>query len=129
MPPTVVVFFRDERGEAPALHWLDDVRQQDRKAFANCAARIHLLAESGNDLRRPTADYLRDGIYELRTRRGRVHYRILYCFHGQGTAVLLHGLKKQGQVPRADIERAIERRSQFELAPGRHTHEEPIDNG
>jgi hypothetical protein len=28
------------------------------------------------------ADYLRDGIYELRPTFGGIHYRILYFFHG-----------------------------------------------
>jgi hypothetical protein len=34
-------------------------------------------------LRRPHADYLEDGIYELRWRNGTVQYRILYFFHGR----------------------------------------------
>lgn len=32
----------------------------------------------GHELRRPEADFLRDGIYELRTSLGVLHHRILY---------------------------------------------------
>ncbi|MEH1871881.1 type II toxin-antitoxin system RelE/ParE family toxin [Nostoc sp.] len=38
------------------------------------------LAEYGFELRRPAADLLRDGIYELRAKHVRVQYRILYFF-------------------------------------------------
>jgi hypothetical protein len=34
----------------------------------------------GHELRRPEADFLRDGIYELRASLGGVHHRILYFF-------------------------------------------------
>ncbi len=68
------------------------------------------LAALGHALRRPEADYLRDDIYELRARRGRVQYRTLYFFHGQRLAGLAHALTKEGQVPPADIERAIRRK-------------------
>jgi len=32
--------------------------------------------------------FLKDGIYELRVRKGRVNYRTLYFFHGRNLAVL-----------------------------------------
>ena len=43
---------------------------------------IRWLALFGHELRRPKADFLRDGIYELRAREGRANYRVLYFFHG-----------------------------------------------
>jgi ribosome-binding protein aMBF1 (putative translation factor) len=61
-------------------------------------ARIRRLAEAGRELRRPEADYLRGGIYELRARRGHVNYRILYFFHGQNVAILAHALTKEGAI-------------------------------
>ena len=64
---------------------------------------------------------LRDGIYELRVRRKRVNYRILYFFHGQNVAVLAHGLVKEKQVPDVDIQRAIERKRKLENDPDKHT--------
>ena len=48
-----------------------------------CIAKISRLAEIGNELRRPEADFPRDGIYELRASYQGVHYRMLYFFSGK----------------------------------------------
>ena len=82
----------------------------------------------GHELRRPEADYLRDGVYELRARLGRVNYRILYFFHGANVAVLAHAITKEADVPAVDINRAIERRRRYEQNPERHTYEEERGN-
>ena len=63
---------------------------------------------------------LRDGIYELRAKRGKVNYRLLYFFHGKDIAILAHGLTKERAVPTVDIERAIDRKTQYEQAPKEH---------
>ena len=65
MPQTEVFFYQDERGRAPVVDWLQELRQQDSLAYANCVATINRLAAAGHELRRPTADFLRDKIYEL----------------------------------------------------------------
>jgi hypothetical protein len=80
VPEARIVFYEDESGEAPVLEWLKVVLKKDRKGYANCVARIQLLASTGYELRRPAADYLRDGIYELPAKHVRVQYRILYFF-------------------------------------------------
>jgi hypothetical protein len=130
MPQTRVVFYQEESGQAPVLAWLKELLKQDRKGYANCVARIELLAESGHELRRPAADYLRDGIYELRAKHRQVQYRILYFFHGQNVAILASALTKAGvSVPVGEIERAIARKSLFESSPGTHTYREEETNG
>jgi phage-related protein len=91
--------------------------------LANCRARIELLAQFGHDLRRPAADYVRDGIYELRAKQGHVQYRLLSFFHGRQMAVLAHALTKEDEVPKADMERAIRRKKMFEANPRAHTYE------
>jgi phage-related protein len=78
----------------------------------------------GHELRRPDADYLRDGIYELRISLRGVHYRVLYFFHRAIAAVVSHGLMKEQAVPPKEIERAIERKKRFEASPVRHTYQE-----
>lgn len=78
----------------------------------------------GHELRRPAADILRDGIYELRAKQGHVQYRLLYFFHGRNVAILAHGLTKEDKVPDADIERAVKRRRLFESHPEEHTYED-----
>ena len=83
MHRTGVVFYQEAPGDVPALNWLRRLQRTDRRGYAKCVARVQRLAELGHELRRPEADFLRDGIHELRARRGRVQYRILYFFHGK----------------------------------------------
>jgi phage-related protein len=124
MPKTQVLFYQDADGCAPVVEWLEALRKMDSHAYAKCAAVIERLEEVGHELRRPTADLLRDGIRELRAKKGHVNYRILYFFHGQKAAVLAHALTKEDVVPRADIERALRRKAAFEANPKKHTYVE-----
>lgn len=117
-----IVFFRDEVGDAPFMDWFDRLPE---KAKVQCRARLELLAEQGHQLRRPAADYLRDGIHELRAKAGRVRYRMLYFFHGRVAVVISHGITKQeAAVPPIEIERARRRKLAFEADPPRHTYME-----
>lgn len=125
MPRTRVCFFRGSDGAVPVLEWLVALRQRNRTAFAKCMVRIERLEEAGHEIRRPEADFLRDGIHELRARHGTVQYRILYFFHARHAVVLAHSLVKEDRVPSIEIERAIVRKKQYERNPIAHTHEEP----
>ena len=122
-PKLTFFFYADEKGECPVHAWLNELARKDAKAAAGCIARIRLLANLGHELRRPHADYLRDGIYELRTKRGRVNYRILYFYHGKNVALLAHGLTKEKEVPAAEIDRAIARKQKYEQDPEKHRGE------
>ncbi len=124
MSQTRVWFFQDAGGKAPVREWLRELWREDPRAHAKCVARIERLAELGHELRRPEADYLRDGIHELRARRGHLNYRILYFFHGRNVAILVHALTKEGTVPTGDIERALARKSLVENRPGLHIQED-----
>lgn len=124
MPQTQVVFYCDADGSAPVLAWLDQLAKSERRAFNKCRQAISMLETFGFELRRPHADMLRDGVYELRTRVGSVNYRLLYFFHGQGVAILTHGLTKEKAVPAAEIDRAINRKRMFEADPERHSYKE-----
>ena len=85
MPRTPVFLFREAAGAVPLLDWLDEL---PTKAKVKCRTRIERLEELGHELRRPEADYLRDGIYELRISLQGIQYRLLYFFHGN-TAVII----------------------------------------
>jgi putative component of toxin-antitoxin plasmid stabilization module len=124
LPITVVVFFQQSDGRAPVREWLAELRHRDSLAYERCLARISRLAQLGYELRRPEADFLRDGIYELRVRRGHMNYRILYCFQGRAVAVLAHALVKEDTVPETDIRRALERKALLEANPHRHMQED-----
>ncbi len=121
MPQTRLLFFQDADGAAPVWEWLKDLRAGNPKAYAKCVVRIRRLTELGHELRRPEADLLRDGIYELRARLGTVNYRILYFFHGRNVAVLAHALTKEDEIPIVEINRAVERKRAFIARPIAHT--------
>ena len=61
---------------------------------------------------------------DLRMRKGRVNYRILYFFHGRNLAILGHALTKEDKVSKADIERAVRRKKAFEADPVKHSRSE-----
>ena len=82
----------------------------------------------GHELRRPEADFLRDGIYELRSRSGTVNYRILYFFHGREVAVLTNAITKEDEIPAVEINRALNRRRLFIANPAAHTFVGDIEN-
>lgn len=115
-----VVFFKDDDGSVPVLDFLENVPE---KAQVKIIARIDRLRQLGHQLRRPEADHLGEGIYELRTKLGHVNYRVLYFFHGQVAAVLSCGFTKEDKVPPIEIQRAKQRRSIFESAAQKHTFE------
>ena len=112
------IFYQEEDGTCPVIEFfLARPPQVQAKAHAH----IQLLTEFGHTLRRPYAENLGHGLYELRWHSGRVQYRILYFFHGQRAVVLAHALTKEAQIPEADLKRALERKSLFEKNPKKHT--------
>src|SRR5437867_1977826 len=118
MPQTPVIFYRDDDGSVPVLDWL---RSLPVKAQDKCRVRLERLHECGHELRRPEADYLRDGIYDLRVRLGTVNYRMLYFLHGRIAAVVSHGLIKEAADPAKEIELARRRQHKFTHNPRLHT--------
>jgi phage-related protein len=121
MPRTIVVFYREDDGTVPLRDWLDRL---PAKARIKCLVKVRRLRDAGYELRRPEADYLQEGIYELRVGLQGINYRMLYFFHGASACVVSHGLVKEREVPLGEIERALERRRKFEADPRRHTYQE-----
>ena len=105
----------------PVLEWVDvlPVKIQDK-----CVVKIERLSELGHELRRPEADLLRNGIYELRVMWEGMNCLILYFFQGRIAAVLAHGIIKEREVPAKEIERALKRKRLFEQDPDGHTYRE-----
>jgi hypothetical protein len=120
MPQTDVFFYREEDGRVPALDWLLALRERNERAAKKCFALVNLLREFGSELRRPRADMLRDGVYELRTEVGNVNYRILDGFVGKDSAVLICGLTKERNVPDKEIDRAAACIERFQREPHKH---------
>lgn len=113
-----VYLYRDEKGSIPVIRWLDSL---PIRVQLKCHTRIARLAELGNELRRPEADFLRDGIYELRASYQGIHYRLLYFFAGQSTVVLSHGITKEREVPAKEIDVAIKRKERVAADFDRYT--------
>jgi phage-related protein len=103
------------------LEWFE---QLPAKAQDKCFLRVERLRQMGHELRRPEADLLREGIYELRAGLRGVNYRILYFYYGAVAAVVSHGIVKESAIPPKAIELALQRKKRFQLSPARHTYEE-----
>ncbi len=125
MQKTQVYYYQEDDGSIPFVDWLTHV---EKKVAEKCLVRIELLKEFGNSLRRPYADYLRNGIYELRVSHKRIQYRILYFFYGKNVVLISHGLTKEQKVPEKDIDNAIRRKAAIEKNPNRHIFRE-AENG
>jgi hypothetical protein len=130
MPQTEVLFFQQAAGDVPVLDWLMELRVQNERAFRKCFGLIDVLRQFGSELRRPRADYLRDGVYELRTNAGNVNYRILYGFVGKDVALLACGLTKERAVADKEIDRALDCIERYKANPAMHRYvgEEPTDD-
>ncbi len=110
MKHTEIYFFKEADNSVPLLEWLASIPEKVR---LKCLVRLERLEEKGHDLHRPEADYLRDGIYELRIRHQNVNYRMLYFFNGSHVSVVSHGLSKEKRVPPKEIGLAIERKQKI----------------
>ena len=104
-----ICFFIDERGECPVEEFILKLSVQER---AKITAYLVELKNQGHNLRRPMADYLGEGIYELRPRDN----RIFYFFFFRETAVLLHAIrKKTDRIPVGDLNLCLKRKKQVEV--------------
>ena len=119
MPAVEVIFFQEAGSKTPPIiEWLDRLPE---KARLKCFVRLTRLQDLGHELRRPEADYLRDGIYELRASYQGVHYRMLCFFYRRSAVVLTHGIVKEREVPGDEIDRAIRAKDAFVRDPSTHT--------
>jgi phage-related protein len=107
-----VRFYIDDRGRQPVRDFID---AQPLKDQVKILAYLEELKKQGHNLRRPVADYLGEGIYELRPK----HNRIFYFFFSKGCVVLLHALRRRtDKIPTDDLALCIKRREQVESFSG-----------
>jgi len=123
MPKTEVLIYQESVGQVPLLDWLDHL---PAKVQDKCYERIERLSLLGNELRRPLSDFLRNGIYELRVRKGNVNYRVLYAFAGKDLVLLSHGCTKIKKVSDSEIDQAIRNLEQFKNDRDAHTYSEGL---
>jgi hypothetical protein len=121
VPQTDIVIYQESEDDVPLVDWLASLSEDAR---SKCRLKIRRLAELGNELRRPEADYLRDSIYELRIGHRGTNYRILYTFVGHRIALLTHGIVKESRVPPKEIDEAILRKAKWEADPKKHSYKD-----
>lgn len=103
-----VYFFIDEHGLSPVEEFMKELTEKEEMKIR---AYIRILKEYGHALRRPIADYLGEGIYELRPQA----HRVFYFFFLKDSAVLLHMLrKKTDKIPLNDINLCLKRKKEVE---------------
>ena len=107
MPQVEVIFYKED--EAVLIReWLKSV---SNKAQRKCLLYIAQLEARGHELRRPIADYLRDGIYELRPS---VQGSITECFTfspgGRSLFSLMESRKREPYLTSRSNARLPERR-------------------
>lgn len=79
-----------------------------------------ILQDQGHALRRPYADYLECGIYELRAAFAGQQCRGLYFFYHRERIVITHGFtKKTNRVDPQEIEKALRFKAEFEQRAAR----------
>ena len=103
-----VYYFVDKDGAKPVKEFIDSLTQKEQ---AKVYAYIRELKRQGNNLHRPMADYLEDGIYELRPKDN----RIFYFFYLRDRAILVHAIKKHvNKIPKGDLKICLKRKIEIE---------------
>ena len=106
-----VEFYDTEDGRTPTQEFLDSL---DDKMAAKMYGMMDILAEYGNELRKPYSEHLDDGIFEVRAKFGSNITRVLYFFYVGKTIVMTNGfVKKTQKTPKAQLELAKKYRKIF----------------
>lgn len=102
-----ITYYKTESGRSPVAEFIEALEEHEKKKAAAYITKLEML---GHNLRRPVADYLDDGIYELRPKGN----RIFFFFFFRNTAVLVHAIKKKSdKVPAGDLLLSITRKNEF----------------
>lgn len=103
-----IYFYVDQHGRRPVKEFINALSQKEQ---AKVIAYLEELKAQGHNMRRPMADYLRDGIYELRPK----YDRIFYFFYMRDKVVLVHAIRKLAlRVPETDLALCIKRKGAVE---------------
>lgn len=107
-----VIFYEKDNGEAPAEEFLDGLPLKLREKTLRS---LRLLQEMGSRLRGEETAYVRDGLFELRTKFGSDITRVFFFFWSGETIVLVSGyVKKSQRAPAREIERALRYKRDWE---------------
>ena len=107
------IFYRSSSGQEPVREWLKTMNQAEKKTIGEDIAYVQFKWPIG----KPRVDYLRDSVWEVRSRLDNRIARVLFAVDFS-QMILLHGfIKKTQQTPNSDIDLAIKR-----LKEWKHEH-------
>lgn len=106
-----VVYYKDKKGKS----FVEDfIKSRSINNQIKITSILAYLEEKGVNLPRPYADYLRDGIYELRVKLSGDETRTLYFFCFETYIVLTHSfIKTTQEIPDSEINKAIKIKADF----------------
>lgn len=106
-----VIYYKTSKGESPVEEFINIRSENNRLKIFSI---IDYLEEVGINLPRPYADYLGDGIYELRVKLSGDETRTLYFFCFENYIILTHTfIKTSERVPEKEINRALKYKQDF----------------
>lgn len=106
-----VLYYVTINQNCPIQEFIDN---QNKRNQAKILSFFSLLEERGPTLPRPYADFLQEGIHELRLKLQGKQTRNLYFFCFRNFIILTHAfLKTTGKVPKGEIKKAIKYRDDF----------------
>ncbi len=107
------VYYRDLSGREPVNDFIDCLAPEEQEEIDHKIELLNRLAQDDPPLPFPHSSQIEGQLRELRCHYGRKLYRVLYQRSG-GLFVLLHAFEKRtNRVPRADVEIAQARWSDF----------------
>jgi hypothetical protein len=107
----LVVYYEDSKGRSEVFDFIE--KRKDREN-AKILALLAILEEQGPQLPRPYADFLQDGIHELRIKLRGNQVRILFFFCYRNFIILTNVfIKTSDKVPLKEINKAKILRDDF----------------
>jgi len=99
-----LIYYESQNGDCPVRDFIDS-RNANNKA--KIFSLLTVLEERGPNLPRPYADFLKDGIHELRIKLSGDQIHFLYFFCYKDFIILTHAFdKKSKKVPKNEILKA-----------------------
>jgi hypothetical protein len=106
-----LLFYNIINGKSPIREFIESIKEREQ---AKVLSWISALKQEGINLHRPFADFLEDGIHELRIKLTGEQIRVLYFFCYRDFIVLTHtSIMNTSKVPLKEIKKAKKYRKDF----------------
>ncbi len=103
-----------DSGNIPFINFLNSLNKLERAEVLTLIEEFRILKSSGEELPRKMSKYLKDGIFELRTKHENRITRSLYFFHVGRKIIFTNGfIKKTENTPNEEIKKAIKYRNHY----------------